>query len=582
MFDRKQYLINKKFRQYLLPTILMAMSNSLAIVVDGMIVGNLLGAKELAAVNLATPLSLMFSTLFAMIGVGGSTLMSFARGSRQIDRSKQVFSISVLLLFLGSMIFPVIGFFFMNQVTSALSSQENLNLLVQSYARILLFGAPLIVLVSGFTFFIRSDGFPAFASKVLIISNVVNLTMDIVYIRLFGFGIAGAAYATLTGYFVGALMVLYFMFKTNNQLHFGRIPSCFFKEIYTVLSTGITSALGQIFIFIKIISINHIVLNTLGTAGMVAFSVCISCLSLVSLFIAGATQTMMPIVGFMFGEKDWQGIRFAVMPAVKFVLTSASILILVFLFLPKQILALYGVHEQEYLKIGIEALRFFAPSLFGVGFSFVMMYYNQVINRKLLAISISVIQGLSVIPLAFFLAKLLGGKGIWLSFSIAEILSAILIFSVSFYIRKVHKDEFETVFLFNKNVTPQELDLTIDGNSDDAVSVAEKITEFFLSLGVSNKTAMFVGLAAEEMTMHIINNNQVQNSHIDIMAKIDKDEIILRFRDEGIALNPLACNDDIDTNIYLLKKIAKRIDYVRVIGLNSTVVTLSAESGKHY
>lgn len=577
MFERKQYLISKKFWQYLLPTILMAMSNSLAIVIDGMIVGNLLGARELAAVNLATPLSLMFSTIFAMIGVGGSNLMSFAKGSRNVERSNQIFSISVLLLFLGSIIFPVIGFFFVRQATSALSGQESLNVLVQSYIRVLLFGAPLIVLVSGFTFFIRSDGFPAYASKVLIISNVVNLTMDIVYIKVFGFGIAGAAYATLTGYSVGALLVLFFMLKINNQLHFAKIPANIFREIYSILSTGITSALGQIFIFIKIISINHIVLNTLGTVGMVAFSVCISCLSLVSLFIAGATQTMMPIVGVMLGEKDWRGIKFAVMPAFRFVLYSASLLIVVFLFFPKQILALYGVYEQEFLKTGTEALRFFAPSLLGVAFSFVMMYYNQVVNRKLLAISISVIQGLSVIPIAFFLAKVFGGKGIWLSFSLAEILSAILIFSVSIYIRKAHKGKYETVFLFNKNRHHKELDLTIDGNSDAAVNVSKEITDFASNLGVSNKTSMFVGLAAEEMTMHIINNNNIGNSHIDIVAKIDSEEIILRFRDDGIALNPLACNDDLNTNIYLLKKIAKQLDYVRVIGLNSTIVTLSRE-----
>jgi putative MATE family efflux protein len=575
MFERKHYLIADKFKQYLLPTILMSLSNSMAIVIDGMIVGNLLGAKELAAVNLAMPLSLTFSTIFSLIGVGGSTLMSIARGARDIGKARQVFSISFMFLFLSSVIFPLIGLFFMTQSTSIMSSQANLNSLVSDYTRVLFFGAPFIMIVSGLTYFIRSDGFPKYASKILIVSNVVNLSMDIILVRFFGFGIAGAAYATVIGYFVGALMILYFMLKIKHQLKFGKISKNFISETFSIITTGITSAFGQIFIFTKIICINHIVLNTLGTAGMIAFSVCLSCLSLVSLFIAGATQTMMPIVGVMFGEKDWQGIKFAVMPALKFVLYSAIVLIAGFLILPKQILALYGVHEQEYLKTGIEALRYFSPSLFGVGFSFVMMYYNQAINRKALAIAISIVQGLSVIPLAYFLSQLFGGKGIWLSFSITEVITALMIFSVSIYIRNKYKNQYDTVFLFNKRYNHKELDLTIKCNPESAVGLSQKISEFALQEGINQKTSMLVGLASEEMAMYII-NNCASNKHIDVMVKINSNEVILRFRDEGLPLNPTLCNDDIENcpNIFLLKKIASNIDYVRIIGLNSTIITL--------
>lgn len=582
MFERKNDLISARFKQYLLPTIFMAMSTSMALVVDGIIVGNLLSTRHLAAVNLVTPLILCFSTFFAMIGVGGSTIMAYARGSRDLQRSSRILSLSVATLFGISMCFPIIAFFFLPNVTSLLSSDPRLSSLVESYSQILLFGAPLIILVSGFTFFIRTDGNPAFASKVLIAANVLNLLMDIVYIRYFNFGIEGAAYATLTGYLLGALMTGYYLLKKENQLQFGRIGLNCIYEIYSIASTGITSALAQIFIFTKILAINHIVIDTKGTAGMIAFSVCLSCLSLVSMFISGATQTMMPIIGVMFGEKDWNGIKFAVIPAIKFVLCSAVLLIFGFIAFPKQILALYGVTEAAHIIIGIEALRYFAPSLAGVCFSFTMMYYNQAINRKLLAIAISVVQGLSVIPIAFYLSRVYDSKGIWISFSIAEILTFLLIWAVSLYIRNQNKGKYASIFLFRIQQDHHSLDLTISSCIDDAVRLSQKITDFALKHSIEEKRALFVGLAAEEMAMHIVNQNQKGKKPVDVMVTIDDAKTILRFRDDGPAFNPTVCDDESDqcSNIFLLKKIAKKVDYARIIGLNSTIIHIETDSHK--
>ena len=576
MFERKNILVNNRFRQYLLPTILMAMSTSMAIVVDGMIVGNLLGAKHLAAVNLVTPLILCFSTFFAMIGVGGSTIMAYARGARDLKRSSSILSLSVAMLFVVSMLFPLIAVFFLPNVTNLLSSDPKLSVLVESYAQILLIGAPLIIIVSGFTFFIRTDGNPSFASKILIAANALNLLMDIVYIRYFNAGIQGAAYATLTGYLLGALMIAYYLLKVDNQLKFGRIKLNCIYEVYSVISTGITSALAQIFIFMKILAINHIVIDTIGTAGMIAFSVCLSCLSLVSMFISGATQTMMPIIGVMYGEKDWKGIKFAVIPAIKFVLFSALLLIVIFIAFPKQILALYGVTDQEHISVGVEALRYFAPSLIGVGFSFTMMYYNQAINRKALSIAISVIQGLSVIPLAFYLSRIYGSKGIWLSFSIAEILTFFFIYAASLHIRKQNKGKFESIFLFTAKQDQQCLDLTITSCIDDAVKVSQQITDFALKHGVEEKKALLVGLAAEEMALYILSQSPEQQRPIDIVVKVDTNDITLRFRDDGPAFNPTICDSENEqlSNIFLLKKIATNIDYARIIGLNSTIINI--------
>lgn len=580
MFERKQNLVADKFRQYLLPTILMAMSVSIALVLDSIIVGNLLGSRELAAVNLVTPLTLCFSAVFAMVGVGGATLMCIALGGRDLARARRILSQSNILLILASLVFPVIGLFFLPQLTSVLTSEADLAPLVSGYAGVLLLGAPLLIVVPGFTFFIRSDGNPGFASKILIYSNVVNLVMDVVNIRLFGMDIKGAALATLIGYLVGAGMIMYYLLRKEHQLRFAPLKEVRREEFVEIPAAGITSALGQIFLFLKMLAVNHIVLSTLGTPGMVAFSVCLSCLSLVSMFISGATQTMMPIVGVMFGEKDWRGIRFTVLPAIRLVTIANLGLVLIFVCFPRQILNVYGVVDQEVVKVGVEALRVFAPSLLGVGFSFLMMYYNQAVGRKGFSVVISIVQGLGVVPIAYLLAPLWGGFGIWISFSISEGVTAALIFAVSVYVRRRYAGLYESIFLFQLTRNASVSDVTIFSNVADAVGLSREISDFALERGVDKKTALMVGLAAEEMTLLILTNayQNREKQPIDVMTRVDDAEILFRFRDGGIPFNPTECEDDereACTNIFLLRRLAKKIEYVRVIGLNSTIITLS-------
>lgn len=579
MLERKQNLVVEKFRQYLLPTILMTMSVSIALVLDSIIVGNLLGSEQLASVNLVTPLSLGFSALFAMIGVGGSTLMAVAKGARDEMRASRILTQSSLMLACGSLAFPVAACFFLPQIVRGLTSQPELVDFVSNYAAVLLYGAPLLIFVSGFSFFIRSDGNPQFASKILVYSNIVNLVMDIVYIRVFGMNIGGAALATLTGYLVGAFMIVAYLWRKNHQLVFARITEIKPAEMLEIPAAGISSTLGQVFLFVKMLAINHIVLATLGTPGMVAFSVCLSCLSLVSMFISGATQTMMPIVGVMFGEKDWQGIRFTVLPALKFIFRSNLLLVAVFLLLPRQILALYGVTEESSVVIGVEALRWFAPSLLGVSFSFLMIYYNQTVNRKWFSVLITSVQGLAVIPFALMLAPIWGGIGIWSSFILAEIFSAILIYVVAIIVRRRYPGHYETIFLFEKHEDFSVLDVTIFSDADNAVNLSRQISDFAMKHGVNKRDAMFVGLAAEEMAMHTITNcyKNAEARPIDVMTRVDDHEIILRFRDGGAAFNPTKCLDEERedcSNIFLLHKIASKIDYARIIGLNSTIVTI--------
>ena len=146
------------------------------------------------------------------------------------------------------------------------------------------------------------------------------------------------------------------------------------------------------------------------------------------MFIAGASQTMMPIVGTLYGEKDYNGIRFAVYRALRVVMISCIVLVAVFEIFPQAVLMLFGVTGAEEIAMGVQAIRTFALSLIGTGFTFLMMYYFQTIQRRVVSSVISVVQGVAVIvPCAFFFSNIWGSVGIWSSFLFAEICTFVVI-----------------------------------------------------------------------------------------------------------------------------------------------------------
>ncbi|NLE26220.1 MAG: hypothetical protein GX625_12925 [Clostridiaceae bacterium] len=584
MFERNGKLIQGVFKKYFLPTIMMTMALSMGIIVDGIIVGNTLGSDAMAAVNLVLPVSLCFNTVYVLFGIGGSVLASIAKGKRDNRRADMLFTLSVVMMFVTSLIFMLAGSLLTEQLSLLLSGGSNLQPLVAGYLKIFIYGAPLLIVVPGIVYFVRADGRPNLASAVLIVANVVNLILDLVFILGFQMGIGGAALATVLGYAVGLLILLFYFLKEGRSLHFALFNIKELKKISEIVVCGIPSAVGSSLMFIKILSINSIVLARIGPVGMVAFSVCLSCLSFVSMFIAGVAQTMMPIVATLYGEKDFVGVRFTAKKALQVVITSAMILVIIFELFPGTVLKIFGISDAMELEMGSQAIRIFALSLIGTGFSFLMLYYFQITQRSILATAIAVVQGFAVVvPCAFLLSIIWGSYGIWISFLLAEIAVCILIFIAVRCNIKRSNGSMEGLFLISMSGEEEKLlDVTIANDIKEAAGLSEKVIQFCLANRIEMKTANHVGLAVEEMAVNIIEHGYKKNikNYIDILIKIRGNEVIIALRDNGIPFDPTMYKEDENTyscsGILLVKALAKSIHYTRLIGLNSSIIILAS------
>ena len=223
------------------------------------------------------------------------------------------------------------------------------------------------------------------------------------------------------------------------------------------------------------------------------------------------------------------------------------------------------------MPIVLNAVRIFAISYVGIAITFLYTFYAQAIQQNKLSNSISLLEGF-IFPVAFacILSYLFGANGIWISFTIAEVLTILYLFVYSRYINKKTDGEFSGFFINKHNDEEKVFEHTIAGDVNEAVNLARDVQEHLSG----NKSAALVSLAIEEMLVNIININEKVDT-IDVIVRDNVENILISVKDDGIDFNPVVENDNLEfDNISVLNRIADKIDYSRVLGLNSTVITI--------
>lgn len=604
MFKRNFELTYAKYREFFLPTLLITASINITSVIDSIIIGNLIGPEALAATVLCVPIMTIITCIEMILGFGGSTVATIAKAEHKFLKTKQVFTTSILALLIVGILMAILGTVFLGDISNILSQgNQQLFQLVNDYLGFIFLGTPLMLLSLGFSYFIRAEGKPNLATMVFIVANVVNVIMDVVFIKYANMGIMGGSLATLVGYCFGMILVIRYLISKDRITKFTNKIGNIFKTLKSIFVLGLSPASGQIFMFLKILIINSLVIITLGSSGAVAMATCFDILLIVSILVAGVCETFSPIVAVLYAEKDNNAVKFVMKHSFKIAIIISMLITISIIILPNVIVQIYGITGSENISATIDALRIFSLSFVGVTITFIMLFYNQAIGQNKLSFLISICEGLLIlIPVAYILSNIIGIYGIWISFSIAEITTILIILVSVKIISSKSKGKYKGFLLLERSDDFEIFDLTIKG-LNEVMDLSEKIVDFSESKGLSEKTSVYLGMAIEEILVNIINynNNQDNNQNnlinnrkkannkkkhtfnkkkkldfIDILIKIGKREVILSFKDSGIEYDPTVQSDDVQEfdNITVLKKISDKISYSRILGLNNTIITI--------
>ena len=299
----------------------------------------------------------------------------------------------------------------------------------RDYAQVLLLGNPAFILMWGLSTMVGVDGQPKLVSLAVIIDNVVNLCLDIVFIQWFDWGITGSSAATVVGHLVGIAILLTHWRKPEHrrlQWSLANFQSSILKKI---ISQGAPLAVASISLTLLLLSANRIVLSTLGQASIFAFAVCMNLLQVYNLFLSGTCQTLQSLGAIQVGRRDAEGLRIVMRKSFRFITVAMAVTCLFVWLDPEAIAALFGADHPDYIAETDDALRIFALSFIPFCYIYVLMIVYKLYGHHHMALFISFALSLTVIPVMWAVSKW-APQWLWYSYLIAYLLEALIIFAL--------------------------------------------------------------------------------------------------------------------------------------------------------
>lgn len=389
-----------------------------------------LGTRGLAALNLAIPVYNFIHGTGLMLGMGGATRFSILRSQGAGREADRIYTVSLRLSLLFSLLFVLAGLFLSGSLTRLLGADAEVFEMTNTYLKVLLLFSPAFILNDLLLCFVRNDGNPQLAMAATITGSISNIILDYVFIFPCSMGIFGAVFATGLAPVIGIGVMAPHWLKRDKGFHI--IPAGLQARASAITlslgfpSLGFPSLLAQLSSGIVMILFNTIILRLLGNTGVAAYGVVANISLVVTSIFTGIAQGVQPLISRSYGRKETElmgkHLKYSLLSMAVF---SAAVYLLLFVF-ASPVAGIFNSEQDPSLqRIAVEGLKLYFTSTPFTGFNIILSTWFTSVEKALPAQVISLLRGLLlIIPAAFLMAFLWGMTGVWLALTAAEFLTA--------------------------------------------------------------------------------------------------------------------------------------------------------------
>jgi putative MATE family efflux protein len=419
------------FFHYVIPSVIGMMAAASAGVIDGLFIGNFVGATALAAVNISLPAFALFAAVVFMLAVGGSVMCGKYLGEDDLRSASTIFSKIFYVTLIVAIIISLFFLFFLDQLVTLLGANADLHQLVSDYMRIIVIAAPLLILSLTLEYFVRVDGRPILASGALVAFAVINISLDYLFIIRLGWGIKGAAWATAIAEGVIFFLLLSHWFSAACNLKFISFAKCHRDGWAAVLKAaynGFSEFANEISIGLITLLFNWVMITRLGVSGVAAFTI-ISYLLFIGLQVCyGVSESIQPAVSKNLGAKQPKRIVQFMLAAVLSCFVIGLLLSGLLLLMPETLISLFlREGEDQTVKIALTFVALFWPAFLFNGMNIALASYFTALHKPLQSASIAISRSLVLPVLGLVLLPVwFGDKGVYFAIPLAECLTFVL------------------------------------------------------------------------------------------------------------------------------------------------------------
>ena len=418
---------------------------SLNILIDTVFVGQWIGPNAIAAINVVLPVSFFIGALGMAIGIGGSSIISRALGDQNIEKALKTFGNQSTLTLLFTVGFVIIGLSFIETLIPLFGGKGALYAPAKIYYTIVLYGVPLLGFCMMGNNVVRAEGKPRYAMYAMMLPSVSNLTLDVVFIYIFDWGMAGAAWATTISYGVCALYLLYYFNSSKSELHLQRTHFSLQKSIVQQIGAlGSVTLARQAVVSIVVLLVNNILFRYGGETTVAVYAIISRSLMFALFPVLGITQGFLPIAGYNYGAKNFDRVREVINTALLYATVLASIIFSLIMVFTEAFVTIF-TNDPNVLAQTPEAMRWVFAATPIIGIQLIGAAYFQAIGKALPALLLTLTrQGFFLIPLIFILPPYFDVFGVWLAFPIGEAIATVITAFFLFRELKKYKNKSST------------------------------------------------------------------------------------------------------------------------------------------
>ena len=410
--------VTKSMLLFALPMILGNLLQQFYNVADTLIVGQFLGATALAAVGSSYTLMTFLTSILLGMCMGSGAVFSIRFGEGDRARLKNSLSLSFLMIAAFTVVMNLAVFLLIDPMMALLQVPEEVYPLMRSYLWVIFWGIGGTFLYNYFACLLRAIGNSATPLLFLGVSAVLNIALDLVFVVVVPWGVAGAAFATSLSQWVSGLGLLAFTLAKMPQLRPSRQDVRWEKDrVLEIARFSLLTCVQQSVMNFGILMVQGLV-NSFGTVVMAAFAAAVKIDSFAYMPVQDFGNAFSTFIAQNYGAKRMdrvgRGIKSAAVSSVVFALLIS---VLVFAFAKPLLLLFVKPEETEILAVGVQYLRIEGAFYFGIGILFLLYGLYRAIERPGMSLVLTVISLGTRVALAYILSAIpaIGVVGIWWS-----------------------------------------------------------------------------------------------------------------------------------------------------------------------
>ena len=538
---KKDYLIDKALHQFMWASILASVASQIAMTTDAIVVSQFIGPEAISAINLTMPVVIFFNFLMMLFGMGGSVLVAKSLGERDAQTVNKVFTSTLIGLIVVGVFFSALLLFFSPQVASFITNDTPVvYTLSLRYLRIMLLGTTLSILFMTITNFVKTDGNPKLVMNAVLVSSLVNLFFDILFIAILKTGIEGSAWASIIGSVTALLLCSRHFRSANNSYHWQvELKQCH-KYMLQGVMMGFPMGINTLLLGISTYAINSIILSSLGTDGIFAWAICFQLFVIQQMILSGIATSIYSIGGLLIGEKDILGLRLLTNKVMKYICLSLLVFTLFVLITPESIGWLFASSKIQSEGMLHNALRIYALLLIPYAIAVVYRILYQILGYWSLSVMMSIVQMGGMILFVGLLAWI-RPEWLWWGFPVSG-LFLLAVYLVTTLVIHHRNPDAEVMTLLPQAEDNQSLNFSVKYQNEDVQQALENISTFLESCDIEPATSLQINICCEELMYNIVTyavNKDADKHLFDVHVVCHKETVSVLIKDDGKPFNPI-------------------------------------------